>query len=405
MTRSIFLLCLFSVFSSHAQLYDLRTDHLTVPLSIESPAPRLSWKQRDNRPGAGQKACQVWLGADSLSVAGEKAASTGKVNSPENLITYTQAGLQPFTRYFWKVAVWDNHGGRVVSEVASFETGMMQVSNWKGEWISDGTDIRLKPAPYFRHSFEVGKKIRSARAYIAAGGLFELYINGTRIGDHVLDPNYTRFDRRILYVTHDITRELQTGKNAVGVLLGNGWYNHQSTAVWYFDRAPWRNRPAFCMDLRITYEDGSVETVSSGRSWKTALSPVIFNSIYTAEHYDARKEVPGWNLPDFDDSKWKNSTLRSAPSRNIVAQAFQPIRAVEEIAVKHMNKISDTVYVFDLGRNISGVSEITVSGPAGTEIRLKHSERLYENGRPDMSNIDAHYRPTDDTDPDRKSVV
>lgn len=399
MARTVFLLCFFSVIVSQAQLYDLRTEHLTAPLGIDTPAPRLSWKQKDARPGAGQKAYQVWLGTDSLAVAGEKAASAGRVSSPENLVTHARGNLQPFTRYFWKVAVWDNHGGRVQSQVTSFETGFMHVSNWKGEWISDGTDIRLKPAPYFRHGFETGKKIRSARAYIAAGGLFELYINGTRIGDHVLDPNYTRFDRRILYVTHDVTKELKTGKNAIGVLLGNGWYNHQSTAVWYFDRAPWRNRPAFCMDLRITYEDGSVETVSSGRSWKTALSPVIFNSIYTAEHYDARKEITGWNLPGFDDSRWKNSVLRSAPSQNIVSQAFKPIRAVEEIPVKSLNKISDTVYVFDIGRNISGVSKISLSGPEGTEIRLKHAERLYDNGRPDMSNIDAHYRPADDSDP------
>ncbi|MCD8540665.1 MAG: family 78 glycoside hydrolase catalytic domain [Leadbetterella sp.] len=399
MIRFLFLACFFPVMMAQAQVYDLRAEHLTRPLGIDSPQPRLSWKQKDHRPGAGQKAYQVWLGTDSLGVLGEKTGSAGRIASSENLITYTGEHLQPYTRYFWKVAVWDNHGGRISSEVASFETGLMQVSNWKGEWISDGTDVRIKPAPYFRHGFEIGKKIRSARAYVAAGGLFELYINGKKIGDHFLDPNYTRFDRRILYVTHDVTRELKEGQNAIGVLLGNGWYNHQSTAVWYFDKAPWRNRPAFCLDLRITYEDGSVETVSSERSWKTTLSPVIFNSIYTAEHYDARKEINGWNLPDFDDSKWKNSTRRSAPSLNITAQALRPVRAVEEIAAKSVNRISDTVYVFDLGRNISGISRITLEGPEGTEIRLKHSERLYVNGRPDMSNIDAHYRPTDDSDP------
>ena len=399
MNRLLLSLCLLRFFTAYSQVYDLRTEYLTAPLGIDTPQPRLSWKQKDERRGAGQSAYQVWLGKDSLAVATGKAGSTGKINAPDNRVIYTRENLQPYTRYFWKVTVWDNHGGRVQSQVVHFETGHMQISNWKGEWISDGTDIRLKPAPYFRQDFETGKKIRSARAYIAAGGLFELYINGVKIGDHVLDPNYTRFDRRILYVTHDVTGALKAGKNAIGVLLGNGWYNHQSTAVWYFDRAPWRNRPAFCMDLRITYEDGSVETVSSGRSWKTALSPVIFNSIYTAEHYDARKEISGWNLPDFDDSQWKNSTLRSAPSQNIVSQALTPVRAVEEIPVKSLNRISDTVYVFDLGRNISGVSRITLSGPEGTVIRLKHAERLYDNGRPDMSNIDAHYRPTDDTDP------
>ena len=133
------------------------------------------------------------------------------------------------------------------------------------------------------------------------------------MGDHRLDPAYTRFDRRTLYLTHDITQLLQQGDNAVGVLLGNGWYNHQSTAVWNFDQAPWRGRPKFCMDIRIVYEDGKEEFVSTGSDWKTSLSPVIFNSIYTAEHYDARKEQAGWNTPGFDDGKWKNAACTSAP--------------------------------------------------------------------------------------------
>ncbi|HKZ67203.1 MAG TPA: family 78 glycoside hydrolase catalytic domain, partial [Chitinophagaceae bacterium] len=189
------------------------------------------------------------------------------------------------------------------------------------------------------------------------------------------------------------------GKNAVGLLLGNGWYNHQSAAVWFFHEAPWRARPSFCMDIRITYEDGTVETISTGKDWKTSLSPVIFNSIYTAEHYDSRLEQPGWNTIAFNDSAWKNIIYRAAPSNNIVAQVLYPIRNVEKIPSHTINKINDTTYVFDLGRNISGVSEITVKGKAATTIRLKHGERLYKNGRADLSNIDVHYRPTDSTDP------
>jgi alpha-L-rhamnosidase len=192
---------------------------------------------------------------------------------------------------------------------------------------------------------------------------------------------------------------LQNGKNAIGVLLGNGWYNHQSTAVWFFHEAPWRARPAFCIDIRITYEDGSTETVITGKDWKTALSPVIFNSIYTAEHYDARLEQPGWNEPGFDDKKWKEVIFRSAPAPQIVAQAMHPIRHVETIPAQKLTKINDTTWVFDLGRNIAGVSQLKVQGPAGTILKLKHAERVYANGRADQSNIDVHYRPTDNTDP------
>ena len=153
------------------------------------------------------------------------------------------------------------------------------------------------------------------------------------------------------------------------------------------------------MDLRVTYDDGSTETFSSGKEWKTSLSPVIFNSIYTAEHYDARKEQPGWNTASFNDSTWKNVIYRPAPSSNIVAQSLHPIRNVESIMPKSMHKFSDTVYLFDMGRNISGVTSITINGPEGTIIRLKHGERLRKDGHVDQSNIDVHYRPHDDSDP------
>ncbi|MDZ7608371.1 MAG: alpha-L-rhamnosidase N-terminal domain-containing protein [Cyclobacteriaceae bacterium] len=253
-----------------------------------------------------------------------------------------------------------------VSETASFETGMMDMANWKGDWINDTRDIDLKPAPYFRKEFETTKKLRSARAYVAAAGLYELSINGQRIGDHRLDPMYTRYDRRTLYVTHDITENVRQGGNAIGVLLGNGWYNHQSTAVWYFHEAPWRARPKFCLDLRLEYEDGSIETISTDQSWKTALSPVVFNSIYTGEHYDARLEQPGWDTPGFDDANWQSALLSTAPSQNIVAQSMQPIRNVEEIQPISIQKTGQGSYVFDLGRNIFRYQQI------GGKWRLRH---------------------------------
>ncbi len=323
-----------------------------------------------------------------------------KVNSEEMLVSYKGKPLEPFTKYYWTVQVWDKDGNASSnSEVASFETGMMQTKNWKGAWISDTRDINLKPAPYFRKEFEVKKKIKSARAYVAVAGLYEFYLNGKRVGDHQLDPMYTRFDRRNLYVTYDVTSHLSEENNAIGILLGNGWYNHQSTAVWFFDEAPWRARPRFCLDLRITYEDGSTEIISTDKNWKTSLSPIIFNSIYTAEHYDARLEQPGWNENNFDESGWEESILASAPSQNIVSQTMHPIRNVEEITPKSIRKINSKKYLFDLGRNISGVSRINVSGKRGTILRLTHAEKLDGDGNIDQSNIDLHYRPTDDTDP------
>lgn len=400
---AIFLIsCKFSLCWSQPSPHvaELKVEHLQRPLGIDEPAPRFTWRLEDNRQGARQTSYRILVDMDSVALTHESGRmwDTGWINSDNTLVVYNGQPLESFTRYFWRVDANDQNTSPLFS-ISSFETGMMEMKNWKGSWISDANDINLKAAPYFRKAFSAGKKIKSARAYIAVAGLYELFLNGKRIGNHRLDPMYTRFDRRTLYVTYDVTAALQPGKNAIGVLLGNGWYNHQSTAVWDFHQAAWRARPAFCLDLRITYDDLSVETVTSGKDWKTMLSPVIFNSIYTGEHFDARRQIEGWNTSDFDDTSWKNVIYRPAPSANIVAQALHPVRNVEEIKAVGFVKVNDTTYVFDLGRNISGVSKITVKGPAGTILRMKHGERLYKNGRVDLSNIDVHYRPTDTTDP------
>ncbi|SDE21907.1 alpha-L-rhamnosidase [Pedobacter soli] len=392
--------------SAQTTLTALKTEYLINPIGLDNPNPRFTWQMNDATPGARQLTYRILVNTDSVALLNGKATlwNTGWQQSDLNLTTYSGQPLKPFTKYFWRLDI-TNGNKKTASKISAFEMGMMNMANWQGAWISDNENVKLKPAPYFRHAFSTGKKIKSARAYIAAAGLYELSINGKKIGNHRMDPMYTRFDRRTLYVTYDVTQEINQGNNAIGVLLGNGWYNHQSTAVWYFDRAPWRNRPTFCFDLKITYEDGTTETIKSGKDWKTALSPIVFNSIYTAEHYDAPMEKTGWNTVSFDDKDWKAVIYRSAPSRNIVAQALHPIRNVEEIATKTVKKINDTTYLFDLGRNISGVSKITLNGPTGTVVRLKHGERLYANGRLDVSNIDAHYRPTDDTDPFQTDIL
>ncbi len=379
----------------------LQTEHLVNPLGIDVGQPRLSWMWMEGGGRIDQRNYELMVGPDSLGVSAEHGSiwESGRVQSRDQLVTYAGPFLHPFTRYYWTVRGWDEQGREYRSPVAWFETGMMDQRNWKGSWITDTKDIHQKPAAYFRHGFRVGKKVVSARVSLAVAGLYELSINGRRVGDRVLDPMYTRFDRRNLYVTYDVTGYLNTGANAIGVLLGNGWYNLQSTAVWYFDKAPWRGRPAFCLDLRITYADGSTETMSSGKDWRTALSPIVFNSIYTGEHVDNRWETPHWDEPSFVDTGWKRVIFTGVPSQHVMAEAMVPIRITDTIAAVSLRRFSDTDYVFDLGRNIAGVTRISVSGPAGMVLRLKHGERLYPDGHVDQSNINVHYRPTDDSDP------
>lgn len=369
---------------------NLQCEHLTNPLGIDNPHPRFTWQMDDPRQGAKQTGYQIVVGSDSIKVANGNGDSwqVRKANSAANLVVYDGKALRPFTKYYWSVIVWGKDSKPCRPVTGSFETGMMQAASWQGFWISDGETIKAKAAPYFRKTFEAAKRIVSARAYISAVGLYELYINGQKIGDHRLDPMYTRFDRRNLYITYDVTKNLQNGKNAIGVLLGNGWYNFQSIGVWDFERAPWRNRPAFCLDLRVTYSDGSEQVITSDKSWKTSLSPVIYNSIYTGEHYDARLEQPGWDMPNFNDSKWHGVINRQAPAANIVAQAMQPIRNIEKIAPVSLKKLNDTTYIFDIGRNIAGVTQVTLDGDTNTVVRVIHAEKLYPNGYPDQSNVD-----------------
>lgn len=381
---------------------NLKTEYLVNPVGLDTQNPRFTWQLEDERQGAAQTAYRIVVGTDPAEVAegNGNTWNTARVRSDNIRVVYDGPELQPFTRYYWSVDVWDKNGNRSAeTATAWFETGVMDPSGWKGAWITDTRDANRKPAGYFRKDFTPSSPVKKARIYIAAAGYYELSLNGEKMGNHMLDPAKTRFDRRIMYVTHDVTESMRPGDNTMGVTLGNGWYNHQSTAVWFFHEVPWRARPSFCADLRITYEDGSVETISTGNDWKTAPGPIIFNSIYTGEHYDARLEQPGWDNPGFDYSGWFDVTVVPAPSPNIVAQAMHPVRKAEKIPAGSMVKIDDRTYVFDLRRNISGVVSLEASGEEGTVIRLKHGEKLDAAGRVDQSNIDQHYRPQDDSDP------
>lgn len=401
--KQLFLLFLLMSFSSYAQIpVNLKCEHLVNPLGIDVQEPRLSWQLDGNKKNIYQTAYQIEIATDSIALSKEKATvwNTGKVISSDILVSYKGESLQTFTTYFWRVKVWDQNQKVVISKIQRFETAMLNSSDWKGSWISDTHDMNYKPAPYFRKEISTVKTIKSARVYVAAAGLYEFYVNGKKVENRLLDPMITKFDSRNLYATLDITSQLQKGKNAFGILLGNGWYNHQSTAVWKFDKAIWRNRPRCLLNIRINYSDDTTETITTDETWKTADSPVIFNSIYTGEHYDARKEISNWNKPNFDDSNWKKAILVKEPSANLVSQQLHPIRVTEQLKPTKINRINDTLTVFTFPRNIAGTVRFSIkNAAAGTVFKIKHAERLYENGMVDLSNIDLHYRPTDNSDP------
>lgn len=380
-----------------AGIGNLRVNHLDSPLGVDDPSPRLQWRCDSMTQNGGR----IIVGTDSTLVASGQGDvwSATLPDGGKNTIIYDGDALCPRTVYYWRV-----ESGETASPVAKFETGLM--GNWAGNWISDNHSQEYRQAPYFRKDFTISKPIKSARAYIAAGGLFDLSVNGAPIGDRILAPVYTRYDRRNSYIAFDVTRQLQQGENVIGVILGNGWYNHQAKAVWDFDKAPWRNRPAFCLDLVIRYTDGTEETVATDLSWRTSSeTPLEYNNIYTGEHVDFNRDIPGWDKPGYDASTWQGVRLRSAPSHLVSSQQMKPIRYVKEHKAKRCTRINDTTYVYDFGRNMSGITTANVKGPKNTVLRIAHGERLHDNGTLDQSNIDVYYRGDKNSEPFQTDVI
>lgn len=240
-------LCVAFIQPLFAGVGNLKVNHLVAPIGVEDTSPRMQWRVTDMEASD----VRIAVGTDSAVVArgeGDMWMADFKEN-PGSYVAYNGRQLQPATRYFWQVAVTGPDGKNEKSAVASFETGLMGA--WHANWISDHNGKEYHGAPYFRRDFRVTGPVESARLYVAAGGLSVVTLNGERVGDRFLEPAYTRYDRRVTYSTYDVTSLLHRGENVAGVVLGNGWYNHQAKAVWDYDNAPWRNRPAFCLELRI----------------------------------------------------------------------------------------------------------------------------------------------------------
>ena len=243
------------------------------------------------------------------------------------------------------------------------------------------------PSPMFRKAFCVNKPVRRATAYLCGLGYHELRLNGNKVGDHVLDPAFTRYDRRSLYVAHDVTRQIEQGDNVLGVMLGNGWYNMHTRATWNFDQAPWRNQPTMQLHLRLELEDGSVQTVVSDTSWQATTGPIVLDGIRTGESYDARLEMPGWDTPDFNADSWAKPQVVPAPTNTLAAQMMPPIRVTETIDPVSVNEPQPGIFVFDMGQNFPGWVQLRIQGKRGTKVNLRYSERIDDGGMIERSEI------------------
>jgi alpha-L-rhamnosidase len=387
-----FALCAFA--GLHVK--QLRCEYLENPLGIDAAQPRLSWILDSTDRGQKQTAYQI-LVASSVQELKKNHGDlwdSGKIGSDQTtFVVYGGKALATGQACFWKVRSWDQTGAASAwSTAARWEMGMLSAGDWQARWIGRTTNINELPAPMFRRELTLDGKVKRARVYLCGLGYYELHINGHPVGDQVRDPGFTRYDRRDLYVTHDVTSLLKSGPNAVGVILGNGWLDVQTKAVWDFHKAPWRQAPKLLLSLVVEYTDGRTVVFGSDGTWKTSTGPIVFDSIYGGETYDARLEISGWDKPGFNDSTWQPAQLVEAPQGKLSAQMSPPIKAFEVIQPVKMTEPKPGIFVFDMGQNFAGYTELTVSGPAGARIKMRHGERLFPDGSLDTRDIEQHIK-------------
>jgi alpha-L-rhamnosidase len=393
------------------QPVDLRCEYLVDPLGIDVVKPRLSWLLEAEARARKQTFYQVLVASD-LSALGSLEAdlwNSGKVKSDQTIhVEYAGKPLTSRMRCYWKVRVWDNEeAASGWSRPAHWSMGLLEPGDWKASWIGLGGKVKPTlrqrlPARMLRREFDVRKKILRATAYVCGLGLFELYVNGQKVGDHLRDPSLTAYERRCLYVTFDLTDRVQQGKNAFGVILGNGRF----FAPILGDIRTY-GLPRLRMQVHIDHGDGTSSVLVSNKSWKvTDDGPIRANSEFDGEEYDARKEQGGWDQPGFDDSTWRHvqrmpspgvdliegeeyharkaeegwDEPRIRPNGDMVAQVMEPMRVTGTVRPIGISEPKPGVYVLDMGQAFYGTLQLKVSGPSGTQVKMVSAYSLRPDG-------------------------
>ncbi|HPG40507.1 MAG TPA: glycoside hydrolase family 78 protein [bacterium] len=367
-------------------------EYKTNPLGIDAAQPRLSWQIQSNERGSIQSAMQIRVAASIKDLKNQPLWDTEKVATDASIqLPYLGPDVQSGQRYYWQVRVWDQKGNvSAWSEPAWWEMGLLKAADWKAAWIQPNLEEDLAksaPCPMLRKDFQLKGKIRSARAYVTSLGLYELHLNGAQVGDQVLTPGWTSFDTRLQYQTYDVTNMLQTGANAVGVMLGDGWY--RGYMGWGDQRNTWGKKLALLLQIQVVYENGEIETIISDASWRAATGPVTTSDIYMGETYDARKEKPGWTNPGYKDQDWAGVSTVDHSKEILIAPVGPPVQKVEEIKPVKIIKTPAGETVFDMGQNMVGWIRLKVEGPAGTTVKLRHAEVLDKEGNFYITNLRA----------------
>ena len=381
---------------SSMQVDKLTCEYIKNPLGIDAKAPRLSWTLISEKRNQYQSAYELIVSDNLNDLKAGKGNSwtTGKIASSQTLhISYGGTALQSFTKYYWRVKVY-NQDNEVSawSEIANFETAMLEASDWQAKWISDGSRFPAKDEDYYKEDrmpliskdFNASKKIIDARLYVSGVGYYEAFLNGKKIGDHVLDPGFTTYAKQVYYVVYDIGSLLKKGNNTAGIMLGSGWWNPLPFKLfgrWALKDYQQTGRPCVKAEIHIKYSDGSIEKIVTDESWHTVPGPITQNSVYLGEHYDARLEQNNWNLPNKERSSWANTIVVEGPSGKLSPQMLPAIKITKVIKPVSINEVGKDTFLVDMGQNFAGVVKLKVKGPAGTKITLRLGEDVFKDGR------------------------
>jgi len=371
-----------------AEVVNPRCEYLADPLGIDATKPRLSWviEEKDQAPnsrGLAQSAYQILVASTPELLAKDQGDlwDSGKVASDRSAqIEYAGKPLASRQQCYWKVCVLtDSPAAKakpVWSKPAKWEMGLLMPDDWKAKWI-EGTGYPEKPLHYLRKSFNLAKPVAKARLFATALGLYEMDINGGRVGDIIFAPEWTDYAKRVRYQVYDVTSMLAKGDNVLAGLVGPGWYcGHIGLGGFkHYGKVP-----ALLAQLEVTYTDGSTEQIVSNASWKTTGSPILSSDFMKGESYDARLESKDWNLAGTDDSAWQSANVRDEKPCALESQVTDPVRKICEIPAKAITDPKPGCWTFDLGQNMVGFVRLKVTAPVGTKLTLRHAEVLNPDG-------------------------
>lgn len=358
---------------------NLLCEYADNPIGIDVLKPRFSWVLRHPERGRKQSAYQILVTGSSDNLLKDKGDiwDSNKVESDESVnIEYAGKPLKSKIAYYWKVRWWDDEGqASPYSEIAFFKMGLLIKKDWKAKWIAGNNLLRKQ--------FDIKREIEQARAYICGLGWYELRINGKKVGDHQLDPGQTDYEKVVLYATYDITDYLKKGENAAGVMLGRGRYVQDWSGAGVIERLTAEKNavPKVIMQLEIQFKNGSRKTFVTDETWKVTDSPILEDDIYNGETYDARLEKAGWDNAGYNDSRWKRAIATNPPNGQLISQGtLPPIKAIKTIQPLTVTNPQSGVFVYDLGQNFTGWVRLTVSGPRGSEVKMRFAELAYPDG-------------------------